>query len=84
VLEAEAVDPDPEPDWADLLGDLSCPTLVIHGTGDRIQPYERGRLTAELSSGMLLTMEGSGHIPNVRDPVKVNLAILEFARMVTR
>lgn len=84
VLEAEAVDPEPEPDWMALLRNLRCPTMVIHGTGDRISAYERGRLAAEFSNGTLLTMEGSGHIPNVRDPVKVNLAIYEFVRTVTR
>jgi pimeloyl-ACP methyl ester carboxylesterase len=57
--------------------------MVIHGTGDRISAYERCRLAAEFSNGTLLTMEGSGHIPNVRDPVKVNLAIYEFVRTVT-
>lgn len=84
VLEAESAHPGPEPDWVEMLRSLSCPTLVIHGTGDRIQPYERGRRAAELSGGTLLTMEGSGHIPNVRDPVKVNLALAEFVRRVTR
>lgn len=84
VLTAEESHPGPEPDWADLLGNLTCPTLVIHGTGDRIQPHERGKRTAELSGGTLITMQGSGHIPNVRDPVKVNHAIMEFARRVTR
>jgi pimeloyl-ACP methyl ester carboxylesterase len=30
----------------------------------------------------LLTMEGSGHIPNVRDPVKVNRALRDFVERV--
>ncbi len=84
VLEADSVDPDPEPDWEELLEKLTCPTLVIHGTGDRIQPYERGQRAAHLSRGTLITMTGSGHIPNVRDPVMVNLAIKQFVRAVTR
>lgn len=84
VLGAESARPGPDRDWADLLGRLICPTLVIHGTGDRIQPYERGQRAAQLSGGTLITMEGSGHIPNVRDPVKVNLAIKEFVGTVTR
>ncbi len=84
VLEAESAHPGPEPDWTTMLGELGCPTLVIHGTGDRIQPHERGRRAAELSGGTLITMEGSGHIPNVRDPVKVNLALAEFTRRVIR
>jgi pimeloyl-ACP methyl ester carboxylesterase len=78
VLEAESARPDPDEDWAKKLTSLTCPTLVIHGTGDRIQPHERGAVAARLSGGALLSMEGSGHIPNVRDPVKVNLAIRDF------
>jgi len=78
VLGAQSTHPGPEPDWAMKLASLRCPTLVIHGTHDRIQPYERGAKAARLSGGTLLTMEGSGHIPNARDPVKVNLAIRDF------
>ncbi len=84
VLEAESAEPGPEPDWATFLASLACPTLVIHGTHDRIHPYERGAKAARLSGGTLLTMEGSGHIPNVRDPVKVNLAIRDFIEMLSR
>jgi len=29
-------------------------------------------------------MEGSGHLPNARDPVKVNLLINDFVRRVAR
>jgi pimeloyl-ACP methyl ester carboxylesterase len=78
VLGAQSTHPGPEPDWAMKLAALACPTLVIHGTHDRIQPHERGAEAARLSGGTILSMEGSGHIPNVRDPVKVNLAIRDF------
>jgi len=82
VLEAEENRPGPEDDWGELLTGLRCPTLVIHGTHDRIQPHERGRVAAQLSNGRLLSMEASGHIPNVRDPVKVNLALRDFVERV--
>jgi pimeloyl-ACP methyl ester carboxylesterase len=78
VLEAESAHPDPESDWAKMLSSLTCPTLVIHGTRDRIQPHERGAEAARHTGGALLSMEGSGHLPNVRDPVQVNLAIRDF------
>lgn len=78
VLGAEAFAPAPEEDWASAVASISCPLLVIHGTRDRISPQERGVKAAELAHGTLLSMEGSGHIPNVRDPVKVNLALRGF------
>jgi pimeloyl-ACP methyl ester carboxylesterase len=84
VLEAEASAPGPEVDWSAKLGAVRCPTLVIHGTADRIHPHERGVQAARLTNGTMLSMEGSGHIPNVRDPVKVNLALRDFVESVAR
>jgi pimeloyl-ACP methyl ester carboxylesterase len=78
ILEAEALKPSPEDPWEELVSQVGCPTLVIHGTRDRISPHARGVRAARLSGGSLLSMEDSGHIPNVRDPVKVNLALREF------
>lgn len=57
---------------------VSCPTLVVHGTEDRIQPYEAGAEAARLTDGTLVTLEGSGHMPNVRDPVRFNLVLRQF------
>lgn len=82
VLEAEALSPQPSEPWPDALEQLSCPVLVIHGTRDRISPYERGVEARRLTQGRLITMSGSGHIPNVRDPVRVNLAIRRFVEKV--
>ena len=47
--------------------------LAIHGDRDRITPLERGRRIAELTGGELVVLEGSGHAPTARDPVKVNV-----------
>lgn len=82
VLEAEASKQEPDEDWSDAVASLACPLLVVHGTRDRISPHGRGARAAELAGGTLLTMEGSGHIPNVRDPVKFNLALRDFIERV--
>ncbi|HUG07639.1 MAG TPA: alpha/beta hydrolase [Acidimicrobiia bacterium] len=82
ILEAEALKSSPADPWPEIVGQLDCPTLVIHGTADRISPYARGVEAARLSGGTLLRMEASGHIPNVRDPVKVNLALRDFIERV--
>ena len=56
----------------------SCPVLVIQGSDDAITGPERGVALAEATGGDLVMLEGSGHGPHVRDPVKVNLLLREF------
>jgi pimeloyl-ACP methyl ester carboxylesterase len=62
-------------EWASR---VSCPVLLIHGTDDHIVPLEYSEELARLTGAGLVTMEGSGHIPLARDPVKVNLLIKNF------
>ena len=79
VLVATARAPGMEQEEATRLAQsLSCPVLVIHGDDDEIVLHANGAALAELSGGRLLTMEGSGHCPHVRDPVAINLALREF------
>jgi pimeloyl-ACP methyl ester carboxylesterase/predicted glycosyltransferase len=54
---------------------LRCPVLVIHGENDTIVSVTRGIALAEQTAGRLVMLEGSGHGPHVRDPVKVNLLL---------
>jgi pimeloyl-ACP methyl ester carboxylesterase len=82
ILEAESRAPEPEPGDREALAGLTCPVLVIHGRKDRISPHAAGVEAARLSGGALATLEGSGHIPNVRDPVKVNLLLRDFVERV--
>jgi len=62
----------------ELAARVTCPVLVIHGDEDEIVLHGNGAVLAELTRGRLLTMEGSGHGPHMRDPVAVNLALREF------
>jgi len=82
VLEAEAKRPVLEIPDAEIFSGLKCPTLVIHGTNDLIQTHRIGEEAARLAKGTLISMAGSGHMPNVRDPIRVNLAIQEFVKGV--
>ena len=68
--------------WSGLLEQIACPVLVVHGTHDRIQPHATGVEAARISGGTLVSMEGSGHIPNVRDPVRFNLVLRDFIEQV--
>jgi pimeloyl-ACP methyl ester carboxylesterase len=82
ILEAEESSPEPEPGDREALVGLTCPVLVIHGTKDRIAPHAAGEEAARLTRGTLASFTGSGHIPNVRDPVKVNLLLRDFVERV--
>jgi pimeloyl-ACP methyl ester carboxylesterase/predicted glycosyltransferase len=62
----------------DLAQRVRCPVLVIHGDGDAIVSVTRGAALAEQTGGELVVLEGSGHAPHVRDPVKVNLLLRDF------
>jgi pimeloyl-ACP methyl ester carboxylesterase/predicted glycosyltransferase len=63
----------------ELCAGVNCPVLVIQGTDDAITGPGRGTALAEATGGDLVMLEGSGHGPHVRDPVKVNLLLREFA-----
>lgn len=62
---------------------VSAPALVVHGDIDQISPFDRGRLLAELIGAQLVVLEGSGHLPLGRDPVRVNLILREFVERLT-
>ncbi|MFT3852690.1 MAG: alpha/beta fold hydrolase [Ilumatobacteraceae bacterium] len=64
--------------FADVCRRVVAPVLVIHGTEDRIRPYDGGVALAELTGGELVTLPGSGHGPHGRDPVRVNRLIEQF------
>jgi pimeloyl-ACP methyl ester carboxylesterase/predicted glycosyltransferase len=66
------------PDFLERCGRIACPVLVIHGTDDQIIPIAYSERLAEATRGSLLRLEGAGHGPSARDPVRVNQAIAEF------
>ena len=57
---------------------VRCPVVVIHSENDEIDSFSRGAAFAEQTGAELVVLEGSGHAPHLRDPVKVNLLISEF------
>ncbi|MFZ0919433.1 MAG: alpha/beta fold hydrolase [Candidatus Dormiibacterota bacterium] len=68
-----------EPSLRNLAARVQCPALVIHGTEDAIRSYESGAALAELMGATLVSLEGAGHGPHARQPVKVNQLIRDFA-----
>jgi pimeloyl-ACP methyl ester carboxylesterase/predicted glycosyltransferase len=67
---------------AALVAGVRCPVLVVHGDDDRITPLACGRRVAELTGGELVVLEGAGHAPTGRDPVRTNVLIDDFAARV--
>ncbi len=57
---------------------VRCPTITIHGDRDLIRPISQGVALAEATHGDLVALEGSGHLPTGRDPVKLNLLLRDF------
>jgi len=85
ILSAEGAPPawETEEEARAMCARVRCPVLVIHGDLDNCQTRERARAVAELTGGTLVTLEGSGHLPQARHPVKVNGLLKEFAHEVT-
>ena len=61
---------------------VRSPALVIHGDDDRVRPHAQGAALAEATGATLVTLEGAGHMPHARHPVKVNGLLHEFADSV--
>jgi pimeloyl-ACP methyl ester carboxylesterase len=57
---------------------VRCPVVVVHGIEDRQMSYTYGVALAEALSGDLVLLEGCGHAPHLRDPVRVNRLLYEF------
>jgi pimeloyl-ACP methyl ester carboxylesterase/predicted glycosyltransferase len=57
---------------------ITCPVLVIQGAEDAVSGPNRGVALAEAIGADLAMLEGDGHSPHTRDPVKVNLLLRDF------
>jgi pimeloyl-ACP methyl ester carboxylesterase/predicted glycosyltransferase len=63
-----------------LCSQVRCPTLVLQGSADAVVGPARGAaVAAAIPGARLVTLEGSGHAPHLRDPVRANLIIRDFA-----
>jgi pimeloyl-ACP methyl ester carboxylesterase/predicted glycosyltransferase len=62
-----------------LCRSVDFPVVLAHGTDDEIIPFAWGVRTAELTGAELVRLESSGHAPQAREPVLVNLLIRDLA-----
>ncbi len=65
------------------LGEITCPTLVVHGTADRMTPLRYGeRLAREIPQARLVTVPDAGHMVMLEQPDAVAQALQAFAHDV--
>ncbi|MFL6648100.1 MAG: alpha/beta fold hydrolase [Sulfurifustaceae bacterium] len=66
-------------DVRDRARQVRCPTLVIHGDGDKRVPYAKGKEIHDIVPGaQMVTIGGGGHLTAVRDPVIFNKSLRDF------
>ncbi len=66
----------------EVLGRVTCPVLVVHGTRDRCQPVGRFDTVVRATGAERLVLPGAGHLPMAREPVAVSRAIRGFVDRV--
>ncbi|MFO7544378.1 MAG: alpha/beta hydrolase [Trueperaceae bacterium] len=64
---------------------IACPVFIIHGSDDKIAPLANSHaLQAALPHAELVVIDGGGHAPHLRDPVKVNLILRAYLEREAR
>lgn len=65
----------------DAIAAITCPVLMIHGDDARCTPiYCSLQLSSLRADWPLVVLEGAGQIPQLRDPVRVNMLVADFLR----
>ncbi|MBA2667963.1 MAG: alpha/beta fold hydrolase [Trueperaceae bacterium] len=70
-------------DFVQRVSSLTTPLLVIYGTHDQVINTSVAEALADASRAEVLRIDGGGHGPMARDPVRVNLAIEDFATRIS-
>ncbi len=66
-------------DVSDRLGEVSIPTLILHGTADRVVPVKNADLLADgIPGAELVTLEGAPHLLFIERADRVTTEIREF------
>lgn len=67
------------PDATPLLGQISAPTLIVHGEEDQVIPKsEAEAMAAAIPGSQLHLIAQAGHVPNLEQPEEFNRIIGEF------
>ena len=67
------------PDYTDMLGTITVPTLVVVGSDDVFTPIADAEyLHTRIPGSTLAVIEDAGHMPNLERPDEFNKALAEF------
>ncbi len=66
-------------DTSGRLGEISTPTLIVHGTEDGVLPYPNGEMIASLMPAPLESLEGVGHMFWIEEPERSAQLVREHA-----
>jgi 3-oxoadipate enol-lactonase len=67
----------------DRLGGIRCPTLVLHGSEDRLVAPRNAQMLAERIPGaVVFLLEGAGHVYHSEQPEAADRVVLDFLRSV--
>lgn len=69
-------------DVSDRLGEITCPSLVLHGEVDAVFPVDAASEWAERLGGptTFVPIPGAGHTANLENPDAVDAAMADFLR----
>lgn len=68
-------------DVHDRLPEIAVPTLVLHGTDDRMVHADNARVLAgRIPGAELMLLEGAGHVYHAEQPERADQAVLDFVR----
>ncbi len=67
-------------DVSDRVGEIACPTLIVHGTDDQAISMDRAKAVADGVQDCrgVVEVEGAAHAPNMSHPDVVNEALTTF------
>jgi pimeloyl-ACP methyl ester carboxylesterase len=73
-------------DITDRLGEIGCPALIVHGSGDAAIPLAKAEALRDGLAGpaRLAVIEGGTHASNVSHPAEVSAEMLSFLRQLDR